>query len=71
MKKFIYWRRKHVAESNNVSVIHDQWGKVTINITFGYSVGAALTPEEARQMAAAMIELADVAEKDEHQSIED
>lgn len=69
--KIIFWRRNSPAEKHNVSVVHDQWGKVGINITYGYSVGAALTPAEAREMAAALIELADIAEKDPHQNIEE
>lgn len=69
--KVIFWRRNSPAEKNNVSVMHDQWGKVTVNITYGYSVGAALTPAEAREMAAALNELADIAEKDPNQNIED
>lgn len=69
--KIIFWRRNSPAEKNNVSVTHDQWGKVTVNITYGYSVGAALTPAEAREMAAALNELADVAEQDPKENIED
>lgn len=65
--KVIFWRRNSPAEKHNVSILHDIWGKVTVNITYGYSVGAALTPKEAREMAAALIEAADIAEKDPHQ----
>lgn len=50
----------------NVAVIHDEWKTVGVQIaTAGHYTGAHLTPAEAREMAKALNECADAAEKEQ------
>lgn len=62
--KIKHWERAPWDSPKNVRVVHDMFGAVTAQIIYGYSVGVALKPDEARAMAAALVECADAAEQD-------
>lgn len=69
MRKFYYFKsnKEDSRKRPSVEVTRRYWGEVSVSITTpgmgGFMMGAELTPEEAREMAAGLLELADVAEK--------
>lgn len=71
MRKYWYFQskkdRKHRTDSS-VEVVARTRGKVDVGIAFSESLFmSSLTPQQAREMAAALIERADEAEAEGHE----
>lgn len=69
MPKWIYFRSNKAGNKDRgeVAVQRRDWGTVCVTVSTsglgGFMMGSELTPEEAREMAAGLLELADEAER--------
>jgi len=70
MRKYFYFESNKENEKTRgkVTVCRRQWHTVCVTVETsglgGFMMGSELTPEEARQMAAGLLNLADEAERD-------
>lgn len=70
MRKYYYFESNQENDSKRgrVTVCSREWGKVCVTVETsglgGFMMGSELTPTEARKMAAGLMNLAEIAERD-------